>query len=222
MNLLSQYLFKLDVDARTAYRTEVLDLLEHDPQAKLLDLGCGQLQRLTLAAANRIGTTKLPYGIDLNYYDSDEVKVRVRDLEDPLPFADNVFDVVIASQIIEHLKGTDQLIRETYRVLKPKGYAVFSTPNLAAWHNILYLSLGKQPGVTTASEEMYPWKERPGHLRVFTATELLATLRFHSFLVRNVVGSTYAPFWGKTARHLARLDWRHAGTITVRASKWPS
>jgi len=51
-----------------------------------------------------------------------------------LPFADGAFDVVSAIELVEHLRGEEisRLVREVYRVLRPGGRALFSTPNYAS------------------------------------------------------------------------------------------
>lgn len=45
-----------------------------------------------------------------------------------LPFRSNSFDVVLASEIMEHLWNPHGLIDEAYRVLKENGYFIISTP----------------------------------------------------------------------------------------------
>jgi SAM-dependent methyltransferase len=60
------------------------------------------------------------------------------DLESPLadikldvqqmPFADNVFDVVICNHVLEHVPDDRQAIREILRVLKPGGFAILQVP----------------------------------------------------------------------------------------------
>jgi len=45
-----------------------------------------------------------------------------------LSFDSNIFDVVIASEILEHLWNPHSLIDEAYRVLKADGYFIVSTP----------------------------------------------------------------------------------------------
>ena len=64
---------------------------------------------------------------------------------DRLPYDDESFDVVCSNQVIEHLARTDNFVSEILRVLRPGGYAVTSTENLASWHNIAALALGWQP-----------------------------------------------------------------------------
>lgn len=222
MKLLEKYKIDLIVDSRERYKEAVLSLLERDRDATVLDVGCGDRRRLTYQILDRTGTTVKAFGLDLEHKKENRIEVRYCDLDDglsqPFPFSPG-FDVVIASQLIEHLRNTDNLIKEMYKVLKSGGYAVVSTPNLASWHNTLYLLLGKQPDVATVSDELYPWKEKPGHARVFTATELIKLLEFHGFIVEKIIGTSYYPLVGKLANWLARKDWRHAGNITVKVRK---
>lgn len=64
--------------------------------------------------------------------------------------ADNSFDTVVSFQVIEHIQNDQLFLKEIYRVLKPGGKALISTPNR------------KQ----TLSRN--PW-----HIREYTASELL-------------------------------------------------
>lgn len=72
------------------------------------------------------------------------LKIDIVDLNDqPLPYADNSFAVVTCVETIEHLENYRQVIREIYRVLRPEGVAVFSTPNILNLRSRLrYLSSG--------------------------------------------------------------------------------
>lgn len=47
----------------------------------------------------------------------------------PLPFEDESFDCVVSFQVIEHIKRDKEFVREVYRVLKPGGRFIVSTPN---------------------------------------------------------------------------------------------
>ena len=47
----------------------------------------------------------------------------------PLPFEDASFDYVVSFQVIEHIKRDKEFVKEVYRVLKPGGKFIVSTPN---------------------------------------------------------------------------------------------
>ena len=45
-----------------------------------------------------------------------------------LPFPDNVFDLVLATDIIEHVTSDNEALREIRRVLKPNGHLLLTVP----------------------------------------------------------------------------------------------
>ena len=58
-------------------------------------------------------------------------KVDIVDLNDDLlPYADDTYDLVTATEVIEHLENPRLFVREINRVLKPGGVCVLSTPNV--------------------------------------------------------------------------------------------
>jgi SAM-dependent methyltransferase len=60
-----------------------------------------------------------------------DVKVSVANLNsEGLPYPDATFDLVTCTEVIEHLEHYRYTIREMYRVLKPNGTLVVSTPNI--------------------------------------------------------------------------------------------
>lgn len=60
-----------------------------------------------------------------------------------LPYSDQAFDLLTCTEVIEHLENYRRLMREAYRVTKPGGTVIFTTPNVL---NILsrfrYLTFG--------------------------------------------------------------------------------
>jgi ubiquinone/menaquinone biosynthesis C-methylase UbiE len=71
-------------------------------------------------------------------------KVHIVDLNrNSLPFANDRFAIVTCIELIEHLENHRNVIRELYRVLRPGGLAVLSTPNILNLRSRLrYLSSG--------------------------------------------------------------------------------
>lgn len=55
--------------------------------------------------------------------------IRCEDLQ-RLSFKDNSFDLVITQDVLEHVRDPELAWREIYRVLKPRGYHVFTIPYL--------------------------------------------------------------------------------------------
>ena len=45
-----------------------------------------------------------------------------------LPYSDNFFDLIVAFDVLEHIKKDSGAIKEIHRVLKKKGYFIFSVP----------------------------------------------------------------------------------------------
>jgi SAM-dependent methyltransferase len=76
-----------------------------------------------------------------------------------LPFHCNMFDAVIAFQVIEHVHDVDAMLREIRRLLRPGGYLILTTPN----RTLRLLPLQK------------PWN--PYHVREYRAAELKRLLR---------------------------------------------
>ena len=105
--------------------------------------------------------------------------------EGGLPLASSSIDVVMMSELIEHLVDPDNALDEAWRVLTPGGTLLLSTPNLAAWYNRVLLAIGVQPLFTEVSLRGIhgrPGTEVAGHLRIFTHRALLSLLRALGFV----------------------------------------
>ena len=205
-------------EAKEEYARVVLSLLEKDREAVLLDLGYGD-GRLTALMAEKVGTSKV-HGIDMEWDNPVEGVVRYQsDLNEEFPVANEEFDAVVASQIIEHLSNTDRFLKEIRRVLKPTGYAIISTPNLASWHNIFYLLFGKQPMTCNVSDEMDWPVNSPAHRRLFTVDGLVRLLGFHGFKVEKVICSGYYPLPIRLTRGICKVDKGHSVITTVKVRR---
>ncbi|MGA2522217.1 MAG: methyltransferase domain-containing protein [Acidimicrobiales bacterium] len=169
---------------------------------RAVDLGCGEGTWTAMAAttARQAGIDITIVGFDWSLAALDQARGRglpvVRgSVEHPgIPFGTDSVDIVIVSEIIEHLVDPDTALREARRVLVPGGRLLLSTPNLAAWYNRGLLLLGVQPMFTEVSlQGIYgrPGHEVVGHLRVFTRRALAAMLVAHGFLDVTITGAPY-------------------------------
>jgi SAM-dependent methyltransferase len=146
------------------------------------------------------------------------------DLNHTFPIESEYADLIHAGQVIEHLSYTDIFIKEIKRVLKPGGYAVISTPNLASWHNVLWLMRGKQPMTCMVSDEMgcSPLEQNmsyPQHRRIFTFEGLTNLLEYHGLKVEAVKGAGYYPLPKLCQQVISKLDKKHSAYIVVKARK---
>jgi SAM-dependent methyltransferase len=96
------------------------------------------------------------------------------DLARCLPFEDVLFDVVILSEVIEHLDGHATVVREAGRVLKPGGHFVLSTPNVGRLHSRLHFLLTgahklirRRVGWDLAPDDLYAYHVRPVDFPLF-------------------------------------------------------
>jgi 2-polyprenyl-3-methyl-5-hydroxy-6-metoxy-1,4-benzoquinol methylase len=62
-----------------------------------------------------------------------------QDLNSPLPDHNEAFDVVVAAEVIEHLENPRFMMREIFRILRPGGVTLVTTPNNESWRSLLAL-----------------------------------------------------------------------------------
>jgi len=134
------------------------------PGRRVLDLGCrdGALtqtyldgneivgvdaDREALAEASRLG-----------------IETHWADLDQPLDVADESFDVVVAGELLEHLRDPHALVAEIRRVLRPGGTFVASVPNAYRLKRRLLFLFGQSP------------ESDPTHLQMFSPEDVHAVL----------------------------------------------
>lgn len=233
--MFKRYLLFLWKQASEQNIANVLGCLNREPQARLLDLGCGE-GSFTLRLADRIGTGKI-YGVEIMEKKAllareKGIKVFSTDLNKPLPFENDFFDVIHSGYVIEHLFDVDVFVSEIFRILKPGGYTVVSTENLSSWHNIAALVLGRQAFSQHISErfnignifsphykEKMRVEESRGHVKIFTYYGLKAIFQLYGFKVEGMMGAGYYPFPRPIATIFSKLDPRHTPFIVIKARK---
>jgi SAM-dependent methyltransferase len=165
--------------------------------AVIIDVGCGDGSALAVAA--RLNPEHRFAGVDwssgaLRQARALGLTVLRGDVAPGLPVADGAADVVIMSELIEHLVDPDGAVAEVRRVLRPGGSLLLSTPNLAAWYNRGLLAVGIQPVFSEVSlRGVYgrPGSVVAGHLRLFTRRALVEFLTDRGFACERVMGAPY-------------------------------
>ncbi len=97
-----------------------------------------------------------------------ELDFRLVAFDGPLPFEDGSFEVVWASEVIEHVSDTARWLSELRRVLVPRGRLLLTTPS----HGRLRVALG---GVERFSEPL------GDHLHLYTRRSLAQVLNEFGF-----------------------------------------
>jgi methionine biosynthesis protein MetW len=172
------------------------------PGDEVLDAGTcsGYFAKLLMERGNNVR------GLELNpdsveYARGQGVDVIQHDLEEPFPFADENFDVVIAYEIIEHLFDTKSFLDECRRVLKPGGKVLISTPNL----NFILHRLRILFGYHIHYLGTYPEDHHGDHIRIFNKKTITELLNKTGFSVTDMWGSCDAEALVPICRHFPVL-----------------
>jgi SAM-dependent methyltransferase len=148
------------------------------PPLRILDIGCGTGLNAEYLAAK--GHTVI--GADLSPVAIEKLRAKgfegmVCDISDEeLPWSGGSFDLIFASEVLEHVANTEAFMTEVSRLLRPGGTLVLSTPNSAFWAYRLLGLLGQ-----TASEYQHP-----GHIRFFSRRSLAAAVECAGLTIRSL------------------------------------
>ncbi len=101
-----------------------------------------------------------------------------------LPFENNSFDIVICSEVLEHIPMDNEALNEIMRVLKPEGILAVSVPRF--WPEKLCWLLSPEYS-----------KVKNGHIRIYKKKDLTAKLEQRGFQIfkYHYAHSIHSPFW---------------------------
>lgn len=104
-----------------------------DPEPKILDAGSGIGNNLITLKNFSQDITACDQSIQaLNYskerHDEPYIRFQEENIED-LPYPDSHFDLVVCTEVLEHVENMNQAVEELARVTKKEGHLIISTPN---------------------------------------------------------------------------------------------
>jgi len=171
------------------------------PGVKILGIGCGSGRHT--CAAYRLEKA-IVIGADLNFADTCEARNRLRYHDSlgehgggkwiisvaditSLPFQENYFDLVICSEVLEHIPDDQSAMKEIIRILKPGKTLVVSVPRYFP-EKICW----------ALSNEYHDANN--GHIRIYKKKELLRSLESKGLRNRAVhfAHSLHSPYWWLT------------------------
>jgi SAM-dependent methyltransferase len=172
--------------------------LNPPPDSRILDIGCGSGRHVAAAyALERVEVV----GADPCFADLKKARERLR-IHDylgehgqgrwhlhaaditHLPFADGTFDIVVCSEVLEHIPDHYRAIQEIVRVLKPGRQLVVSVPR--QWPESICWWLSRQ------------YRNDPGgHVRIYDARQLVRRIEsqgVHHWRT-HFAHSLHSPYW---------------------------
>ena len=161
----------------------------------ILDLGCGEGRHVFAAACHLDANV---FGVDLNKEDllsakRKEKEVIIRDgsaaefiVSDALclPFEDDCFDAVICSEVLEHVRDYQSVLKEIGRVLRSGGFFCASVPR--RWPEKICWALSRE------------YHEVPGgHAHIFRIGQLRKEIENLGmrYYRRHWANALHVPFW---------------------------
>jgi len=145
-------------------------------------LGCG-----TGFISRKLVDKNEVYGVDVlseSLKCAKEAGIRVKrwDVRKGLPYRSEMFDIVLATEILEHVFDTDALLSEIWRVLKKGGILVVSVPNVCSLKSRINVVLGGLPSYV----EYHCRKGTAGHIRGYNLPAIKSQLEEHGFRIEEV------------------------------------
>jgi 2-polyprenyl-3-methyl-5-hydroxy-6-metoxy-1,4-benzoquinol methylase len=164
--------------------------------AAAVDLGCGNgaLTALLLGRPHwrATGVDASPSGIRIAQEAHPEIEFILADAAGPLDgLAPGSFDLVTSVEVIEHLPEPRKLARNAFRLLRPGGLAVFTTPYHGYWKNLALAGAGRMDAHFTAL-----WDG--GHVKFWSRKTLAELLGEAGFTALRFHGAGRLPYFWKS------------------------
>lgn len=180
----------------------ILDAFPRKKGLSVLDVGCGDGAFLELSASRGFNTTGLEISEERvkrakRFLRSKGVSadVAVGDVN-KTPFKGGTFDIVVASEVIEHTLNPRKAVSELVRIAKPGGTVIITVPYRESLSFEQCVHCGK---LTPKAGHLYSF-DIPQGKKIFKSAGL-KNIKF------NLLVPTMTPFW-KFGRYLPYFIWR--------------
>ncbi len=140
----------------------------------LVDVGCGSGPALRYSVAHgarAIGLDHSHFALQVAQQIAPRAFVIVNDSTGGLPCASASADLMLLSELVEHVPDAMPLLRECWRVLKPGGRIIITTPNL--WD--------VRRALAPLTGQVWSGDTDPTHINLYTPPRLARELRAAGF-----------------------------------------
>lgn len=168
---------------------------------KILDFGCGNGSAVSQFV---IGKGIKYYGVDIHIpsieyakkHFANENAVFLNSLPEGIQF-----DVIIYSDILEHVNNPDAVLKQHYNLLSDKGIIIVVVPNgfgpfekekrldrllgISKWIFLFSQIKKRILGVKKSEDQVIPYNNDSGHVQFFTKDSLCLLLRQNGFNIKN-------------------------------------
>ncbi len=182
-------------------RERVCRLLDREPDADLpfvgldvLDIGCGGgllCEPVAFWGANVVGIDATAKLIEVARVHAALVGAPVvyrHALAEDLEHEGMRFDVILNTEVVEHVADVDRFLESCCRLLKPGGIMVIATLNRTV-KALLFAKIGGEYVLNLLPRGTHDWR------RFVRPRELTEKLAGHGVIVSEMVGVGYNPIW---------------------------
>jgi len=180
-------------------------------RAQALDAGCGYgIYSLLLAEAGYD-----VFGIDINEEEirkasnwasergvQDRITFQIGDVQN-IRHGDSTFDLIVCSEVLEHLEDPINGARELWRTLKDNGTAIISMPNVACLYGLLQWSY-RSSGLRSLLGKPPLTQHQIQHSR-FWFGNILTILKTVGFQVESIYSTAHLPYLWDVDRFFEKL-----------------
>lgn len=138
------------------------------------------------------------------------IQLKVCNLDDePMPFEDDCFDVVVFTEVLEHIFAPpSDILKEVRRIMRVGGKLILSVPNIAVLSNRIKLLVGITPLPNPDGQMKKGWVHGHGHVHEYTMKEIASLLTACGFAVsrkRFLQASVFDAFKGWREKGVSAL-----------------
>lgn len=198
--------YELSVDAFNGHRSRYIDEIElisrkisKGKVSKVLDVGASPYH--LMYCLKKLGFDICGVDIDINILKEFQRKHGLKVIEHNMengksPFKNEEFDLVIFTEIFEHL-GINPLgaLKEIRRISKSGGLLILSTPNLYTLHKIIMFIFGRSFNDALGELKKVESTGYMGHIREYSNREIKKILESCGYEIKEVYFKKYTNFF---------------------------